>query len=100
MEKIELKLKADGTGAFYITDNEEVVGLMDIAIRNGLLTAYHTEVAEKAEGRGLAKKLLAAMVAHARQQQLKVVPLCPFVHAQFKRHPEEYADLWQQEINS
>jgi predicted GNAT family acetyltransferase len=35
------------------------------------------------------------MAAYARGHHLKVIPLCPFVNAQFKRHPEEYADIWE-----
>jgi uncharacterized protein len=42
-----------------------------------------------------AKKLLSAMVDYARKNQLKVLPLCPYVLAQFKRHREEYADVWE-----
>ncbi|RYG04616.1 MAG: N-acetyltransferase, partial [Chitinophagaceae bacterium] len=45
-------------------------------------------------GKGLAKELLNTMVAYARANRLKVVPLCPYVHAQFKRHPEDFADVW------
>lgn len=37
-------------------------------------------------------ELLNAMVDHARTNKFKVIALW-FVHAQFKRHPEEYADI-------
>jgi len=37
------------------------------------------------------------MRVHARENNLKVVPLCPYVLAQFKRHPELYEDVWQRE---
>lgn len=43
------------------------------------------------------KRCSIAMVEHARTNHLKVIPLCPYVHAQFKRHPEEYADVWNKE---
>ncbi len=75
-------------------EDGEQVGEMVIRINGNNLTVYHTEVAPKAEGKGYAKKLLQAMVDHARTHHLKVIPLCPYVHAQFKRHPEEYADVW------
>jgi uncharacterized protein len=94
MEGVKLEFNENGRGKFLIMEGEEQLGEMEINIKGENLTVYHTEVSPKAEGKGLAKKLLATMVDHARKNALKVIPLCPFVHAQFKRHPEEYADIW------
>ena len=67
---------------------------MVISIDGNKLTVYHTEVREKAEGRGLANQLLSSMVEYARKNSLQIAPLCPYVHLQLKRHPELYADVW------
>lgn len=75
-------------------EERERIAEMVIGINGKDLTVYHTEVSSKAEGKGLAKKLLEEMVAYAREKKLSVIPMCPFVHAQFKRHPDQYADLW------
>jgi predicted GNAT family acetyltransferase len=97
MDDVQLNLDEKGQGAFYIKDGAEQLGEMVVGVAGQNLTVYHTEVSVNAEGKGLAKKMLAAMVTYARQHHLKVIPLCPFVHAQFKRHPEEYADVWNKE---
>jgi predicted GNAT family acetyltransferase len=97
MEEIKLVINEDGHGHFFILEGEEQLGEMEISISGDKLRVYHTEVLPKAEGKGFAKKLLAAMVDHARKNALKVIPLCPYVHAQFKRHPDEYADVWSKE---
>ena len=97
MEEIKLVLNVKNHGAFYVMNGNEQLGEMEVSISGSNLTVYHTEVSEKAEGKGYAKKLLNAMVDHARKNGLKVIALCPFVHAQFKRHPEEYADVWNKE---
>jgi uncharacterized protein len=97
MEDVKLNLNEKGHGAFYILEGGEQMGEMVVGIKGSDLTVYHTEVSTKAEGKGLAKKLLTAMVDYARQHHLKVIPLCPFVHAQFKRHPEQYEDVWKKD---
>jgi predicted GNAT family acetyltransferase len=94
MNEVKIQLNENGQGAFIIPDGEERLGEMVFAISGPDLTVYHTEVQPKAEGQGLAKMLLQAMVTYAREKQLKVIPLCPYVHAQFKRHPELYEDIW------
>lgn len=98
MDEVKLKLDEKGHGHFFILDGEEEIAEMEISISEDNLTVYHTEVLPKAEGKGLAKKLLATMVDHAQKNALKVIPLCPYVHAQFKRHPEEYADVWNKDV--
>jgi uncharacterized protein len=97
MDDVKLELNENGRGKFLIMEGEEQLGEMEINIKGEVMTVYHTEVSPKAEGKGLAKKLLATMVDHARKNALKVIALCPFVHAQFKRRPEEYADVWNRE---
>jgi predicted GNAT family acetyltransferase len=97
METVTLDLNEKNHGAFNLLADGEKMGEMVISIKDDLLTVYHTEVDPKAEGKGYAKILLAAMVKHARDHQLKVLPLCQFVLAQFKRHPDEYGDIWRKE---
>ena len=98
MEEIELHLDEKKHGGFFIKDDIGQAGEMVVSIRGNDLTVYHTEVATRAEGKGYAKNLLNEMVAYARKHQLKIIPLCPYVQAQFKRHPEDYVDVWKREI--
>jgi uncharacterized protein len=95
MNEVQLNLNEKGHGAFYIMSQEKSLGEMVVSVADKTLTVYHTEVAAEMEGQGLAKKMLDEMVGYARRNGLQVVPLCPYVHAQFKRHPEAYADVWQ-----
>ncbi|MFN2099186.1 GNAT family N-acetyltransferase [Altererythrobacter sp. MF3-039] len=54
--------------------------------------ADHTFTPPEARGKGIALKLVKAMVAEARAQGFTIVPQCPYVEAQFRKHPE-WADL-------
>jgi uncharacterized protein len=94
MQEIKFILNEKGHGGFYILVDAEQLGEMVISIAGNKLTVYHTEVSPKAEGKGFAKMLLDAMVEYVRKHDLKVIPLCPYVHLQFKRHPDQYADIW------
>lgn len=95
MNAIKLTLDDQKKGAFVIEDGEERLARMDVAIIGQRLVVYHTEVADKLKGQGIAGKILDEMVGYARGNRLKVVPLCPYVHAQFKRHAPEYDDVWE-----
>lgn len=96
MQDIELKLSDTRQGAFVIEKDGKRLAEMVIAIQNKNLTVYHTEVAKQLKGQGVASTLLEKMVTYARENNLKVIPLCPYVLAQFKRHPDQYADIWNQ----
>lgn len=84
-------------GEIQLFSDDQKAGKMDISVIGKKLTVYHTEVDPEFEGKGFAKILLEKLVSYARENDLKIVPLCPFVHAQFKRHPEEYNDVWLKE---
>lgn len=95
MDDIRLELNNHGDGAFYLLQDDKIVAKMLVGVSGKNFFVYHTEA--MIEGQGLAKKLLKAMVEYARENQMKVKPYCPYVHAQFKRHPEQYADIWTEE---
>ena len=95
MKDVKISLDEKSHGHFYIIEGDEQSAEMEISVAENDLTVYHTEVVPKAEGKGLAKKLFSAMVDYARKNGLKVIALCPFVYAQFKRHPKEYGDIWK-----
>ena len=57
-----------------------------------VLLVHHTEVPRAFEGRGIGSALVKGMLELARAEGLKVKPLCSFVSAYMRRHPET-ADL-------
>jgi predicted GNAT family acetyltransferase len=95
MNEIAIKFENNDRGAFVIEDeNKERIAEMAFGRNGSDLIIYHTEVSDRLKGQGVATQLLEKMVNFAREENLQVVPLCAYVHAQFKRHPERYEDIW------
>ncbi len=68
------------------------IGYIQYERMGDIIAFTHTETPEELEGHGVASKLAQAALDDARAQSLRVAPLCPFVAAYIKRHPE-YSDL-------
>ena len=75
----------------HVADSE-VIGRLTWVRRDGARDAEHTLVPAELSGRGVAGKLVEALIADAREQGFRVIPTCSYVAAQFRRHPE-WADL-------
>lgn len=60
----------------------------DYRLRDGVMVITHTEVAPELEGQGIAAELVRAALGHARTAGWKVRPLCSYVQAYMRRHPE------------
>lgn len=58
-----------------------------------LVIADHTGVPDSFRGTGAGAALVARIVADARAEGFRIMPLCPFVNAQRRRHPE-WADAF------
>lgn len=81
-------------GAFYMEINDLKVAEMTYshAAPNKIIID-HTEVSDTLKGQGVGYKLVDAAVAYLRANNLKVIPLCPFANAVFKKKHEQYADV-------
>ena len=53
-----------------------------------VLVLHHTEVPAALQGQGVAAALVQAALAWARAEGLRVRPVCSYVAAYMKRHPE------------
>lgn len=60
----------------------------------GLVIIDHTGVPDAFRGQGVGAALVARAVTDFRAAGLKVLPLCTFAAAQFRRHPD-WSDLLQ-----
>ena len=58
-----------------------------------LIIADHTEVPDSFRGTGAGLALVTRMVEDARKEGFRIMPLCPFVNAQRRKHPE-WADAF------
>lgn len=58
----------------------------------GTLVVDHTGVPRAFRGAGIAQLLVDRLIADARAEGTRIVPLCSYVAAQFQRHPE-WSDL-------
>jgi len=60
----------------------------DYRLREGTMVITHTEVAAEIEGQGIAGDLVRTALGYARDNGLKVRPLCSYVQSYMRRHPE------------
>lgn len=91
---MEIKNERDGKkGAFYIEENGVRVGTMSyVFMADNAFIIDHTEVDASQEGKGLGRKLVQAGVDYARENDLKILPLCPYAKKIFEKTPE-YEDV-------
>ncbi len=58
----------------------------------------HVGVHPEFRGQGVAGKIVQVGLEYAKENSLRVVPMCPYAAAYIRRHPE-YAELTKQHIN-
>ena len=79
----------------YVARVAGVEGEAEITFTNrgpGLISADHTGAPDTMRGTGAAAALVAHMVEDARSGGFRTLPLCPYVRAQYRKHPE-WADV-------
>lgn len=91
---MEIQQFDDGKkGQFYYEVNGDKLGLMTYShAGEDKIIIDHTEVDESLKGQGVGYKLVEAAVEYAREQKIKILPLCPFAAAVFKKR-SEYSDV-------
>lgn len=93
----EIQFISNEKGSFALEQNGERIAEMTVEVTDSNISVYHTEVVERLEGQGFGSKLIDKIVDYARQNELHIIPYCPFVKDKFQSNPEQYEDIWQKE---
>jgi uncharacterized protein len=75
-----------------LDDSGAMIGKIHYVLEPGAVALVHTEVDPKFQGHGLASELVQGAIKDLRERGLKMIPVCPYVRAWLRRHPEQ-ADL-------
>lgn len=83
--------ETEANGMAFIGGNEGEENLAEmtwIKESDDYIIIDHTMVSDSLKGQGIGRKLLDHIVEMARERNLKIRPLCPFVKITFDRVPE------------
>jgi len=85
--------KKTGTkGMFFVEVNGNILAEMVYSMSAEKMIIEHTEVSDELRGKNIGYQLVHTAVEYARTHAIKIIPLCPFANAVFKKKPE-YADV-------
>ena len=95
MSEFNIAREVDGSKGRYVLRHPQGSAELTFSIASPqLVIADHTEVDDALRGTGAGRALVERLVADARAEGVKIVPLCPFVNAQRRRNPD-WADEFQ-----
>ena len=94
MEGLTITRHDNGTSGEYRAHvpGSDAIGRLTWFVEDGVKVADHTLVPPPIGNRGVAAKLVERMVADARADGFRIRPLCSYVVAAFRRHPQ-WADV-------
>jgi predicted GNAT family acetyltransferase len=76
-------------GAFKaVADGKEAGVMTYVWSGSGKFIIDHTEVHEDFSGQGVGKKLVLEAIKYARENSLKIMPLCPYAKSVFDKNPD------------
>ena len=83
-----------GAGEYHaaVAGSDAIGRLTWVSGGHDVRVAEHTLVPPEIGGRGIAARLVEAMIADARANGFRINPECSYVAAAFQKHPE-WADL-------
>ena len=79
-------------GTFYVERHGERVAELAYTRGERFTTIDHTWIDDELRGSGCGRRLVAEIVQWARDENVKLRPVCPFARAVLERMPE-YADV-------
>ena len=83
-----------GTNKFYVGESNDnfLAHITYVYEQENVIAVDHTFVSPELRGKAIASKLLAEVVKMAREEDIKVIPICSYAVAKLTRN-DEYKDI-------
>ena len=91
---MEITRESDDKKGRYVLHHEGAEAELTFSILSpSRIIADHIGVPNSLRGTGAGRALVERLVSDARADGVKIIPLCPFVNAERRKHPE-WADVF------
>ena len=91
MASVSIRKEPSARGGRYVATVEGIEGEAELTFTQrgpSLISADHTGAPDSLRGTGAALALVQNMIADAREHGFKIAPICPYVRAQYRKHPD------------
>lgn len=89
---MEVEVKLDKERKAFIAEVEGSEAYLEYEMRGSKMDFQHTYTPRELRGKGLAGKIVKFAFEYARENNLKVIPTCPYIGT-FLAKNEEYKEL-------
>lgn len=91
MSDITITKQDDGRKGRYVATVAGIAAEAELTFTHrgpDLISADHTGAPDELKGTGAAAALVDYLIADARRTGFKIIPICPYVRALYKKHPD------------
>jgi predicted GNAT family acetyltransferase len=81
-------IRNEEDGRFEMVVNGHFSFILYEMMKDNIINLYHTEVDPALAGKGISNVLVQRTLEYCRQNDLRVLPTCPFITGYILRHPE------------
>jgi len=92
MDYNDLKLKTNAESNRLELEVDDVVAFIEYKLTRDKLFLIHTEVPDALSGKGVGTAIVLKALEYAKENNYKIIPICPFVQSYLKRH-QEWVDI-------
>lgn len=77
-------------GSFFIENNGKTVAKISYSPQgNGVISIDHTYISPSLRGQGIADELVRKVIGYAREEDLKIIPVCSYAGHYFDKNVED-----------
>ena len=78
--------ESETEGTFFIVLDDDRA-ILNFRKKEGEIEATHTYTPNRFRGKGIAARLVEALVEYCKQNDLRIYPSCPYVESYFEKRP-------------